>query len=447
VSTTEGFIVLGLVLTIGMVLSRRAQPGYIDFLTPMLGVYWLHSFTRGLFLVYGPEWLSLNPQVAAAGDQEIAEAILLSAAGVGALIAAYLAVTHFTRSAEPAAEQLVLPSPNFASSLVAVGLVCRVTLRLANENFISLPDWAVTPVETFGWAALAGIFVSAVHWGRNTATWTQNRGAVALAALYVLIDGRLASSREAVLRPILAVLVGVMIGKGAGPRKIVVTATIVVVPIFLWIGAMKAYQEYDLGPGSGYIESVSAVQEVGGLDWLQFTVGSIQNRFHGLDSLIVCRAVVPSRRPFEEGSVWSRVLLSAFVPRVLYREKQVGWGWRFAVEFWGAKLEDEGRYAIGISHLGEFYVHGGDVGCLTGMAVLGAGLAMLAYHLRRRTDAFGVMMFALLALELCQVDRDLELGLGIALKLLAIFWALMFLRRARPGARGAPHRSPIPRVA
>ena len=331
--------------------------------------------------------------------------------------------------------------------LLVLGLACRGILRLANEYIISLPDWARTPIETFGWAVLAGLFLAGFRWGQTTGTGEQNRGAtVAIvgAALCIVVDGRLTTSREAVLQPILTVVAGVMIGRGASLLRIARVAAILGVPIFLWIGAMKTYHDYDLGPGTGYVESVSAVQDYRGLDWLQSTIGTVQDRFHGLDSLIVCRATVPVRRPYEEGSVWTQVLLSAFVPRFFYPEKKVGWGTRFAVEFWGGDPRTEGSYAVGISHLGEFYVYGGDFGCLTGMLVLGAGLGGLAHYLRRRRDAFGLVMFALLALTVCQVERDLDVAFGGMLKLLLIFSGLLFMRRIRPNMRRVQARPLLP---
>lgn len=430
-----GFLVLGAVLATGVVASRRAQRGYIDFLTPMLCVYFLTTFSRGLFILYGSDWLfPLNPTVLAATEQDIAEALVLSAAGLSCLILSYLTVMRFVPGTEPSALQMERPSQQLIFDLLAVGSVCRVVLRLARQYIIPLPDWAMTPVETFGWAAIGGLFLAAFRWGQATSAGDSDRaGMVPLvgAALIILVDGRFTVSREAVMQPIFVVLAGFMIGRDASLRRIALAALSLGLPLFVWIGAMKVYRGYDLGEGPGYTESIAAVEEYRGLNSLQFIVGSIQDRFHGLDSLIVCRARVPAERPFEDESVWSRVLLSAFVPRLIYPQKQVGWGVRFVMEFWGASANVEGQYSVGISHLGEFYVHGGDVGCLTGMAVLGAALAMLAHHLRRRSDVFGLAMFALLAMTVSQVDRDLEVALGGVLKLLTIFWALLYINRPR----------------
>jgi hypothetical protein len=444
----NGLIVLGVVLGVGAVLSRRAQRGYIDFLTPLLVMYVLHALTRSAFIFYWPEWLSLNPRVAGAGEEEIAEVLFLTAASVTALIVSYLVVTRLRPSIEPVIRQMAPVSPRAATTLLWVGLFFRSLLRLAQYDVISLPEWAVTPIETFGWAALAGIFLSGFGWARGDTSLDRKRAArlAIFGTIAILgIDARLSVSREATLQPILALVLGRMMGGGAGLRRIVLAAVIVGVPVFLWIGAMKQYQGYDLGPGPGYLESISAVQEHFRLGWGQFIVGSIQNRFHGADSLIVVRALVPSVRPYEEGSLWLQVLLSAFVPRAFYAAKRVGWGTRFAVEFWGMRPEAEGSAAVGISHLGTFYIYGGSGGSLAGMAILGAGLGLLAAYLRRRGDVLGFLMFFLVGLTICQVDRDLEVSLGGVLKLLALFAGLMFLRRSvsyskryLPRAAGAP---------
>jgi hypothetical protein len=157
-------------------------------------------------------------------------------------------------------------------------------------------------------------------------------------------------------------------------------------------------------------------------------VGVTQDRFHGLDSLVVIRSFVPALVPYEPDSFWSKVFISAFVPRALYPDKQVGWGSRFATEFWGLAPEADGNAAVGISHLGTFYVYGGRSGCVIGMAVIGLGLGLLAAVLQRCRTVIGPTLFVLTALTICQVDRDLEVVLGGVLKQIVIVTALMLLR-------------------
>jgi hypothetical protein len=433
----DGLFVLGVVLVVGAIFSRRAQRGYIDFLTPLLAMYLLHTITRSAFDFYLPDWLSLNPRVAAASEEEIAQALFITAASVAALIVSYLIVTRLRPSTEPGSRQMAPVSLRAATNLLCAGIFFRLLLRMVRQYVISLPQWAWTPIETFGWAALAGIFLLSFGWARGDSP-SERKRAMLLAIFGVIavlgVDAQLAVSREQVLQPILALLVGRMMGAGVRIRRIALVAVIAGIPIFLWIGAMKQYLEryerYEAWLGPWYLNSVNAVQDQAQHGWGEFIIGSIQNRFHGVDSLIVVRQVVPSSQPYEEGSVWLKILLSAFVPRVIYPEKTVGWGWRFAAEFWGANPRAEGRYAIGISHLGNFYVYGGIGECLAGMAILGAGLGWLAAYLRRRGDVLGLLMFFLVALTICQVDRDLEVSLGGVLKLLTLFAGFMFLRRS-----------------
>jgi len=102
-------------------------------------------------------------------------------------------------------------------------------------------------------------------------------------------------------------------------------------------------------------------------------------------------------------------------------DKQVGWGTRFAVEFWGLADRAAGSASVGPSQIGNLYLYDGVPGCLSGMAILGAGLSLLAEALRRRRDAFGYLLFFLTAVTICQVERDLEMALGGVLKLVAVF--------------------------
>lgn len=436
-SVLEALILLSLVLTAGAVLSRRVQHGYIDFLTLLLAVYFVHSVTRGAALFYWPEWVLLHPVVASASEAEIADALVVTAVSMVGLIVSYLGVTWARTSLELPAREILPLSQRTAAGLLGVGLFFRFLTRLAQYEIIALPDWARNPIEMLGWAALAGVFLASFGWGRIGA-WPQRKRAAGLAILGAIailgVDARFPVSREATLQPILAVVVGRAMGAGQRIGRIVLITVTLCLPLFLWFGAMKTYQGYELGPGPGYYNSIAAVRQHFDLGWGRFIIGSIQDRFHGIESLIVVRAKVPSVRPYEEGSVWAQILTSAFVPRVFYPEKRVGWAIRFAAEFWGMDPAKEGSAGVGISQLGNFYVYGGTAECVIGMTILGAGLGLLAAYLRRRGDVLGHLMFFLTALTISQVDRDLEVSVGGILKLLALFACLLFLSRAASGS-------------
>lgn len=444
-----------LVIAGGIYLARRVQRGPIDYLTPLLAVYAIHTVTRGIALIYLPEWLQLNDQVAAAPEPAIADALTLTAIALCPLIACYLIAFALVRPGSTTARELVPLSTGLGIAFIVVGVACRALLRLASAENLPLPDWAYTPIETFGWTALVGVFTIAFNCGRSphgerrrTDAWIVAAGTLAI----LLVDARLTTSREATLQPLMAGLLGVMMGAGASMLRMIVAAVVIASPLFIWIGAMKSYSGLRLGDGApGYLEAMSAVRQHSEFSWPQWVVSGIQERFHGLDSLIVTRALVPAFRPYEPGSVWTQVLVSAFVPRALYPDKQVGWAQRFAMEFWGVAPETEGRAAaVGISHLGTLYVYGGTTSCLTGMAVLGGGLGVLAAFLQRRRTVLGTAVFVLTVLTICQVDRDLEVVLGGVLKQLAVFAivpvaAPLFTVTARRA--GAASRSPEPHAA
>ena len=425
---------LALVLGVGTFLSRRMQRGYIDFLTPLLAVYFIHYVTRGFFDLYLPEWLELHPVVLRAPEAEILEAVRITTIGVAVLIVSYLVVTRLRASEEAPVTQLRSPTLPLATWLLGIGLAFRFALRLAADNVIALPAWALTPIETFGWAGLAGLFLAAFIWGRAPYGSYRTQAAVVAcggALLILVVDARWAVSREAAMQPILVAVVGRLVAAGKGIRQIAIAAIIAGLPLFIWVGSMKTYSNYNLGEGAGYVESIPVVRQYMDVSWPQFVIATVQERFHGLDSLIVCRAIVPEVQPYETGSVWQRVLLSAFVPRLFFPQKDVGWGVRFAVDFWGMSERSRGTVSVGISQLGLFYIFGGVWNCVSGMAILGAGLALLAAYLRRRGDVPGLMLFVLTAVTVCQIDRDLEGSLGGVLKLFAIFFLVMFFFKNR----------------
>lgn len=420
-----------LVVVGGLYLSRRCQHGYIDYLSPLLVIYAVHFVTRGATVFYVPEWLQLNPRVAIASEEAIAQAVSLAAVALCALIVCYLAALKLFRSRETPLHQVVPAALGAAVALLIVGLLCRLLLRLGVEELIALPDWAMTPVETFGWAALAGVYMGAFTCGRRAPGSQRTRAAwvTAVGTLAILIvDARMSVSREATLQPILAAVLGWTMGAGRPTRRIAVYVLAISLPLFVWIGAIKAYVNLDLGQGPGYLSAMPSVRAHSELTWPQWLVGATQDRFHGLDSLIVVRSFVPALVPYESDLFWSKVFISAFVPRALYPDKQVGWGARFATEFWGLAPETEGNAAVGISHLGTFFVYGGTSSCVLGMAVMGLGLGLLAAVLQRRRTVIGPTLFVLTALTICQVDRDLEVVLGGALKQVVIVSALMLLR-------------------
>jgi hypothetical protein len=425
--------VLALVIIAGACLSRRVQSGYIDYLTPLLAMYALHSVTRGATLFYHPDRLHLNAQIAAASERAIAEALMLTAVAICPLVVSYLIGLRLIPSRETPISALIPVSLGLAAGLIAVGVLCRTLLRLSSAEEIALPDWAATPIETVGWAALAGVFTAGFRCGRSRRGDHRTRAAWATAAgtiVVLLVDARMSVSREATLQPILAALLGVMMGAGLSVVRIAIITGLVGLPLFVWIGAMKIYAGLGLADAApGYVEALPVVRERSEFGWSQWAINVTQDRFHGLDSLIVTRSLVPEDRPYESGSLWTKVLVSAFVPRALYPEKQVGWGSRFATEFWGVAPESEGQAAaVGISHLGTFYIYGGTLSCLTGMAILGFGLGALAAYLRGRRNVFGPTVFVLTALTIWQLDRDLEVVLGGVLKQLAIFAILLLFR-------------------
>jgi hypothetical protein len=425
-----GLSLLALVIAGGLYASRSLQRGYIDYLSPLLVMYAIHAFTRGAVVFYRPDWLHLNPQVAGASEMMIAEAMLLTAAALAALIVCYVTTIRIFSTPETPLRSVIPASLGWAGWLIVVGLSCRLLLRMAVEELIALPDWAATPIETFGWAALAGVYIAGFNCGRRRRGRSRRSAAwlVALGTLAILaVDARISVSREATLQPILAALLGLTMGAGVPIRRIATLGVAVSFPLFIWIGAMKAYVDLELGQGPGYLTAMSTVREHSEMGWVQWMTGTTQDRFHALDSLIVTRLLVPAQMPFESDSIWTRVFVSAFVPRAVFPDKQVGWGSRFATDFWGLAPEMEGRAAVGISHLGTFYVYGGAFGCITGMAVIGFGLGLLAADLRRRRSVFGPTLFVLTALTICQVDRDLEVVLGGALKQVAIFAGFMLL--------------------
>jgi len=433
VNLATALVLLSMVIGVSMFVSRRVQPGFIDFLTPLLGLYFLHSVTRAWFDWYWPDLYRVNAIVQLSGESGIVDALLLTTACLAVLTVAYLAVMRFGAAKQMPSASISVPQFDFGFGLLLFGFVCRLLLRLRIEQVVPIPDSLTTPIETLGWASLAGLFLLAYRSGqlekgsagRDAAAVVAVVGAVAI----LIVDGRFAVSRENPLQLGLALLCGRAIGGGMRLPRLALICVIVSLPVFVWIGAMKSFQDQGLGEGRGYVEGISVVREDRQQSLTEFVIGSIQGRLHGLDSVVVCRQIVPEMRPFEEGSVWTRILVSAFVPRAFAPDKRVGWGSRFAVEFWGLPVDQEGSASVGISQIGNLYVYGGVPGCLFGMAVLGAGLSLLAEALRRRRDAFGYMMFFLTAITVCQVERDLEVTLGGVLKLLAVFGAAVAVRR------------------
>ncbi len=426
---------LALVIVAGLYASRRLQRGYIDLLSPLLVLYAIHVLTRATLLHLQPDWLDVHERVAAAPATAILGALMLTTLSLAILIVGYLLAVAIIPCGRSSPREITPLSLDVAATLVGAGMICHGLLRLNAEGEIGLPDWATTPIETLGWAVLAGVFSMAFTCGRRPAG--ARAGAAWLTAVVVaatlVVDDRLSLSRESTLQPLLAALIGYCIGAELSPRRIAMTVAIVGLPLFLWIGAMKTYADRGLGGGIGYLEALPRAREYSGLTWPQWAVAAIQNRFHGFDSLVVTQSLVPSVIPYQSDSLWGNVLISAFVPRAAYADKQIGWGLRFATEFWGVSPEAQGRVAVGISHLGNFYLHGGVWSCLTGMAILGLFLGTLATLLRSLRTIAGPTLFVLTAFSVCQVDRDLEVVLGGVLKqltILGILFSLLPLRRA-----------------
>jgi hypothetical protein len=156
---------VSLVIGAGIYLARRMQRGPIDYLSPLLAVYFVHTVTRGAALHYLPDWLHLNDQVTAAPERAIADALVLTALALCPLIACYLIALAVVRSTTT--REIVPFSTGLGIALIVVGVICRVLLRLASGGILDLPGWAHAPIETFGWTALAGVFTTAFNFGRG----------------------------------------------------------------------------------------------------------------------------------------------------------------------------------------------------------------------------------------------------------------------------------------
>ncbi|MGH9364245.1 MAG: hypothetical protein ACRD1B_03130 [Thermoanaerobaculia bacterium] len=428
VQVTPAIIVLGLLCIGGIILGRSLKPGYFDLLSPMCALYLMHGVARAIVVTRVPPAVRVHPIVQSADSSEIAWAVWLMAAGIVSFSAAYgLAWRQGRKDSVPA--QLTPIGQGKAVAVLCIGLGPRVLLVLASRMGWDIPPWALTPVETLGWASLAGVFFLSLAFAQaSRGLERREHGAIFLLGFFltVITAPNISWSREALLQPVLAAVFGWLIGKRVSAVKTVGGVVAVVVPILVFGHGVKA--------AAGVTGAETSASRVAMFEetrqtydsLLDLGLAAIVDRTHGLDSLIVCRYWVPDRRPFEPGSVWVQILTSAFVPRMVYPEKKVGWAERFAVEFWGAKST-----GVGISHLGNFYIYGGVLGCLMGMLTFGAGLGDLVARLANRGDSLALCAVLLVGFVVLQIDRDLEVVLGGAFKILVLGYLWAKLSSAR----------------
>ena len=87
-SLPTALVLLSMVIAGAMFVSRRVQPGYVDFLTPLLGLYFVHSVTRAWFDWYWPDLYRVNAIVQLSGESGIVDALLLTTACLAVLTVA-----------------------------------------------------------------------------------------------------------------------------------------------------------------------------------------------------------------------------------------------------------------------------------------------------------------------------------------------------------------------
>ncbi len=427
---TTAIVSLTLACLAGIAVGRRLRPGYFDLLSPMCALYLIHGVARAIVIVTLPSWARPHWIVQTASFSDIASAVWLTTAGVVSFAVGYVVVWKKTRRQSAATSRIPIGGGT-AVALVTIGIAIRGLLYLPRVGW-DIPRWAFTPIETLGWSSLAGIFflgllsadtdVSIAVPGRKRAVL------LGLAVLLTIVTApNLGWSREAFLQPLVAALAGFMFGKQWSATKVLLAGVAIVVPILVFGHGVKAIAgEFGVDPDESRVAMFEESRQT--YDSLtDMAMAAVVDRMHGLDSLIVCRYWIPDRRPFERGNVWLQVFTSAFVPRLIYPGKQVGWAARFSVEFWGTTSA-----GVGISHLGNFYVYGGLTGCVTGMLFFGAGLAFIVARLANRGDAVALCGVLLVGFCVLQIDRDLEAVLGGSLKLLVIGYVCLrlFARRS-----------------
>jgi hypothetical protein len=439
-------VALAVACLVGIWAGRRATRGYFDLLSPMCALYLFHGVARAVVVLENPAWTRLHWIVAATTGVELGSALWLMTGCVVTMSVGYLVARQFVlaRSGARRSEathselgngngesDLAAGSRTIAIRLIAVGGVARFVIVAAGTSGLILPEWMSTPLETLGWAMLAGLFVLARS-VPSRLRWTEKAGVLWLpTALTLLSAPNSGWSREALLQPVVVVVAGLFFRPGVPVRRVAAALVVVVLPVLVLGHALKRYQAPEATSGERLGAVRESVDEYGSATDLAFA--AVLERLHGLDSLLVCRYWVPERRPFEAGNVWLDVVTSAFVPRVIYPEKQVGWAGRFAREFWGTESA-----GVGISHIGQFYVFGGDVSALVGMGILGALLGAFAAISELRGDVLSMGLFVLVALTVLQIDRDLDGTLGGIGKLVVLAEGARYVLAGRQGRRFAP---------
>lgn len=412
---------------------------------PLMLIYFVMFYLRGLFLYFGFDAENVNPAVLENLDL-LDRAMLYLAAGIASYVLAFFSPVPRALAAQFKVRPSSLSPAQLAKKamiLFLIGLPFSTARSWFPGLFIGLKTLSMI-VLLVSLVSLIGFYLySLVYFSEQPRRITNTKLLVAMFSV-LFVNALVTGYREPIVYVIFTLVAARhYAGKRLSFPQVLAAVSfvgLVVSPLgtayrrIAWMeggsGLLSTFRKLPEGIAMGvYMYTGRDVSSLGFASaYIEASFFELIRRFHGLDSLIAVMARVPSQIEYTFGSTLFFIPISALVPRIMWPNKpDTGLGDYFRENFWFGT-----GGAIAISHPGEFYLNFGLAGIVIGMAFLAFLHSGVYQYFQRAKNPASSVLYVFSLQYFLVLDREVSLTYATLIKFyILLFFVFRFLRSGK----------------